>query len=99
MNRRDWLLIPLGVILMIFEARPNVTPEAGALCLKSGNAALLRGGSEARRTNEAMLAAFEGAIPPGAIRYYQTYYRDPSTGFCTTAGGTFNVSNGVRIVW
>src|SRR5258705_328421 len=36
--------VPLGVILMIFEARPNVTPEAGALCLKSGNAALLKDG-------------------------------------------------------
>ncbi len=60
--------VPLGVILMIFEARPNVTPEAGALCLKSGNAALLKGGSEARRTNEAMMSVLEPLLPPGAIQ-------------------------------
>ena len=43
--------VPLGVILMIYEARPHVTVNAGAFCLKSGNAAILRGGSEARRCN------------------------------------------------
>ena len=46
--------IPLGVILMIYEARPNVAVDAAALCLKSGNAALLRGGSEARHSNAAI---------------------------------------------
>lgn len=60
--------VPLGVILMIFESRPNVTPEAGGLCLKSGNAALLKGGSEARHTNEAMMHAMEGTFPEGAIQ-------------------------------
>ncbi len=60
--------VPLGVILMIFESRPNVTPEAGALCLKSGNAAILKGGSEARHTNEAMMRAMEGTFPAGAIQ-------------------------------
>ena len=60
--------IPLGVILMIFESRPNVTPEAGALCLKSGNAAILKGGSEARHTNEAMMRAMKGTFPEGAIQ-------------------------------
>ena len=60
--------VPLGVILMIFESRPNVTPEAGALCLKSGNAAILKGGSEARATNEAMMSAMQGAFPEGAIQ-------------------------------
>ena len=43
--------VPLGVILMIYEARPHVTVNAGALCIKAGNACLLRGGSEARRCN------------------------------------------------
>ncbi len=43
--------VPLGVILMIYEARPHVTVNAGAFCLKSGNAAILRGGSEAERCN------------------------------------------------
>lgn len=51
--------VPLGVILMIFESRPNVTAEAGALCLKSGNAAILKGGSESLRTNEAILDALD----------------------------------------
>ena len=60
--------VPLGVIMMIFESRPNVTPEAGALCLKSGNAALLRGGSEARFTNEAVLKALQGTFPENAIQ-------------------------------
>ncbi|MFA5682998.1 MAG: glutamate-5-semialdehyde dehydrogenase [Lysobacteraceae bacterium] len=45
---------PLGVIAMVYEARPNVTAEAAALCLKAGNACVLRGGKEARRTNLAL---------------------------------------------
>jgi glutamate-5-semialdehyde dehydrogenase len=65
--------VPLGVILMIYEARPNVTSDATALCLKSGNAAILRGGSEALRTNTALAAALaEGlavaALPAAAIQ-------------------------------
>ena len=60
--------VPLGVILMIFESRPNVTAEAGALCFKSGNAALLKGGSEANHTNQAILKAMETSVPPGAIQ-------------------------------
>lgn len=43
--------VPLGVVLMVYEARPHVTVNAGAFCVKSGNAAILRGGSEARRSN------------------------------------------------
>ena len=46
--------VPLGVIGIIYEARPNVTADAAALCLKSGNAAILRGGSEAIRSNRAI---------------------------------------------
>lgn len=49
--------VPLGVIGIIYESRPNVTVDAGILCLKSGNAAILRGGSEAMRTNRALHAA------------------------------------------
>jgi glutamate-5-semialdehyde dehydrogenase len=65
---------PLGTILMIYEARPNVTVEAAALCLKSGNACLLRGGSEARRTNEALCAAIarslrESGLPEDAVLF------------------------------
>ena len=46
--------VPLGVIGIIFESRPNVTADAAALCIKSGNAAILRGGSEALRSNLAL---------------------------------------------
>jgi glutamate-5-semialdehyde dehydrogenase len=65
--------IPLGVILVIYESRPNVTADVGALCLKSGNAALLRGGSEAvnsNRTIEQILrgAALERGVPEDAIQ-------------------------------
>ena len=45
--------VPMGVIGMIYEARPNVTVDVASLCLKSGNAALLRGGHAAERTNAA----------------------------------------------
>ena len=48
--------VPLGVVGIIYEARPNVTADAAALCLKSGNAAILRGGSEAIRSNRAIAA-------------------------------------------
>ncbi|MBL0122283.1 MAG: glutamate-5-semialdehyde dehydrogenase [Betaproteobacteria bacterium] len=48
--------VPLGVIGMIYESRPNVTADAAALCLKSGNACILRGGSEARESNQAIHA-------------------------------------------
>ncbi|MBC8024142.1 MAG: glutamate-5-semialdehyde dehydrogenase [Burkholderiales bacterium] len=48
--------VPLGVIAIIYESRPNVTADAGGLCLKSGNACILRGGSEALRSNRAIAA-------------------------------------------
>ncbi|TGS08317.1 gamma-glutamyl-phosphate reductase, partial [Mesorhizobium sp. M1C.F.Ca.ET.187.01.1.1] len=49
--------VPLGVIAMIYEARPNVTAEAAALCLKAGNGVILRGGSEAIHSNTAIAQA------------------------------------------
>ncbi|OOG47265.1 glutamate-5-semialdehyde dehydrogenase [Rhodanobacter sp. C06] len=54
--------IPLGVIAMIYEARPNVTADAAALCLKAGNAVILRGGSEAIHSNTAIAAALHDAL-------------------------------------
>ncbi|MGH7557989.1 MAG: glutamate-5-semialdehyde dehydrogenase [Gemmatimonadota bacterium] len=54
--------VPIGVILMIFEARPNVTAEAAALCLRSGNAVLLRGGKDAARSNRIIGACLQEAI-------------------------------------
>ncbi len=54
--------IPLGLVAMIYEARPNVTAEAAALCLKAGNAVLLRGGSEAAASNGAIAACLHAAL-------------------------------------
>ena len=54
--------VPLGVIGMIYEARPNVTVDVASLCLKSGNAAILRGGHAAERTNAATLAVIRGVL-------------------------------------
>jgi glutamate-5-semialdehyde dehydrogenase len=54
--------IPLGVIAMIYEARPNVTTDAAALCLKAGNACILRGGREALESNRALLAAVQDGL-------------------------------------
>lgn len=54
--------IPLGVIAMIYEARPNVTADAAALCLMAGNAAILRGGSDAMHSNLAIAAALRRAL-------------------------------------
>jgi glutamate-5-semialdehyde dehydrogenase len=64
--------VPLGVIGLIYESRPNVTVDAAALCLKSGNAVVLRGGSEALHSNTALAqvisqAADAAGVPPGAI--------------------------------
>ncbi len=66
--------VPIGVIGIIYEARPNVTADATALCLKSGNAVLLRGGSEAIRSNTAIAsllskAAVKMGIPEGAVQF------------------------------
>lgn len=54
--------IPLGLILIIYESRPNVTADAATLCLKSGNACILRGGSESLHSNQALAAVFTDAL-------------------------------------
>lgn len=54
--------VPLGVIAIIYEARPNVTSDAAALCLKSGNACILRGGKEAINSNKAIIKALQEAL-------------------------------------
>jgi glutamate-5-semialdehyde dehydrogenase len=68
--------IPLGVIGIIYEARPNVTADAAALCLKSGNAVILRGGSEAHHSNQAIGAVLRQAcaethVPQDAVQVVQ----------------------------
>jgi len=69
--------IPLGVIGMIYEARPNVTADAAGLCFKAGNAVLLRGGSNAFHSNQAVAAALHRAleaegVPPAAVTLVPT---------------------------
>ena len=68
---------PLGVIGVIYESRPNVTVDAGALCLKSGNAVILRGGSESINSSMALHACLadgltEAGLPPAAVSYVNT---------------------------
>ncbi|MGI9386494.1 MAG: glutamate-5-semialdehyde dehydrogenase, partial [Methyloligellaceae bacterium] len=68
---------PLGVIGMIYESRPNVTADAGGLCLKAGNAVVLRGGSEAQHSNMAILACLKeglrsAGLPEDAIQIIPT---------------------------
>jgi glutamate-5-semialdehyde dehydrogenase len=59
--------VPLGVVGIIYEARPNVTADAAGLCLKSGNAAILRGGSEAIRSNQAIAACVKEGLKAAGL--------------------------------
>ena len=73
--------VPLGVIGIIYESRPNVTVEAASLCLKSGNATILRGGSEAINSNQALAACIrvglqEAGLPVEAVQVIETTDRD-----------------------
>lgn len=73
--------VPLGVIGIIYEARPNVTVDAAGLCLKSGNAVVLRGGSEAINSNKAIIDviseyAYEAGIPEGSIQFIDVTSRE-----------------------
>jgi glutamate-5-semialdehyde dehydrogenase len=72
--------VPLGVVGIIYESRPNVTADAGVLCLKAGNAAILRGGSESHRSNRAIHAALaqglrQAGLPEAAIGLVPTRER------------------------
>ena len=69
--------VPIGVIGMIYEARPGVTVEAGGLCMKAGNAVILRGGSESHRSNQALAKCLqaglrEADLPPEAVQLLPT---------------------------
>ena len=73
--------VPLGVVGIIYEARPNVTADAAALCLKSGNAAILRGGKEALRCNQAIAACVSAGLkaaglPETAVQVIETTDRE-----------------------
>ena len=94
MNRRPnglmvgRMRIPLGVIGMIYESRPNVTVDAAALCLKAGNAVILRGGSEAIHSNLALARVLQGVlegegVPAAAVQVIPTTDREAITTMLT----------------
>jgi glutamate-5-semialdehyde dehydrogenase len=73
--------VPLGVVFFIYESRPNVTADAAAICIKSGNAVILRGGKEAIHSSSAIVkclqtAAAETGIPRDAVQFVETTDRD-----------------------
>jgi glutamate-5-semialdehyde dehydrogenase len=83
--------IPIGLIGIIYESRPNVTADAAALCVRSGNATLLRGGSEAVHSNRAIHAALvaglvEGGVPADAVQLLPTQDRAAVGAMLTAAG-------------
>lgn len=76
--------VPLGVIGIIYEARPNVTADAAGLCIKSGNAVILRGGKEAFNSNMAIVkvmqeAGYKAGLPEGSINLVEDTTRESST--------------------
>ncbi|MBX3414760.1 MAG: glutamate-5-semialdehyde dehydrogenase [Pirellulales bacterium] len=75
--RVDKIRVPLGVVFFIYESRPNVTIDAAAICVKSGNAVILRGGKEARHSNQALAellreALVETGLPVDAVQLVET---------------------------
>ncbi len=83
--------VPMGVVGMIYEARPNVTVDAAALCLKSGNAAVLRGGSAAASSNEVIVAVLQDALesvglPREAVQSIDAYGRPGATALMQARG-------------
>ena len=87
---------PLGVVAVIFESRPNVTADAGGLCLKAGNAAILRGGSESLRSSAAIHRCLVGGLesaglPEAAIQMVQTVDRAAVRELLAGCGGSIDV--------
>lgn len=89
--RLSQVSVPLGVVGAIYEARPNVTVDIAALAVKSGNAAILRGGSAAQHTNEMLLQIIRTAIasaglPADAVQSIDAFGREGATELMTTRG-------------
>lgn len=83
--------VPLGVVAMIYEARPNVTADAAALCIKTGNAAVLRGGKEAINTNRVIVrllreALAEAGLPEDGVSLVDDVTREGSTALMNMRG-------------
>jgi glutamate-5-semialdehyde dehydrogenase len=94
--RIERVRVPLGVVAVIYESRPNVTADAGALCLKAGNAAILRGGSESFRSCRAIHAAMvealtDAGLPPSAIALVPTREREAVGMMLAGLNGTIDV--------
>jgi glutamate-5-semialdehyde dehydrogenase len=88
--------VPIGVIGIVYESRPNVTADAGALCLKSGNAAILRGGSDSLRSSAAIVVALsrglvQAGLPASAIQIVPTADRAAVGHMLSGLRGTINV--------
>jgi glutamate-5-semialdehyde dehydrogenase len=88
--------VPIGVIGIVYESRPNVTADAGALCLRAGNAVILRGGSESLNSSRALHAAMTGALkaaglPETVIQLVPTTDRAAVGDMLTGLGGTIDV--------
>lgn len=88
--------VPIGVIGIIYESRPNVTADAGGLCLKSGNAAILRGGSDGFATSQLIVAALQqgladGDLDPNSIQMVQTTSRDAVGEMLSGLNGTIDL--------
>jgi glutamate-5-semialdehyde dehydrogenase len=88
--------VPIGVIGIIFESRPNVTADAGGLCLKSGNAAILRGGSDSFHTSTAIAACLtkglaDAGLDPHCIQMVPTADREAVGDMLTGLGGTIDL--------
>ncbi|MDZ4840692.1 MAG: glutamate-5-semialdehyde dehydrogenase [Hyphomicrobium aestuarii] len=90
------IAVPLGVIGIIYESRPNVTADAGALCLKSGNAAILRGGSDSIHSSAAIVACIHdglraAGLPEAAVTLVPTADRDAVGAMLTGLDGSIDV--------
>ncbi len=88
--------VPIGVIGIIYESRPNVTADAGGLCLKSGNAAILRGGSDGFATSQVIVTALQqgladAGLDPNTIQMVQTKSRDAVGEMLSGLGGTIDL--------
>jgi glutamate-5-semialdehyde dehydrogenase len=88
--------VPIGVIGIIYESRPNVTADAGGLCLKSGNAAILRGGSDGFATSQVIVSALQqglndSGLDPNSIQMVQTTSRDAVGEMLSGLNGTIDL--------
>ncbi len=94
--RIEKVSVPLGVIGIIYESRPNVTADAGALCLKAGNAAILRGGSESARSSAAILEALQNGLVAAGLP--ESAIQRPPTSDREAVGILLKMSDSVDVI-